>query len=75
MLVIAVAGIRITARTQVAMAVAEYAILIGFAVGGLVLVLRHAPGTFPVTAGWFSLTGIGGHGSITAGLLRTRNAA
>ena len=69
MLAVAVAGIRITARTQVAMAVAEYAILIGFAAGGLVLVLRHAPGTFPVTAGWFSLTGIGGHGSIIDGLL------
>ena len=69
MLVIAVIGIKITARTQVAMAVAEYAILIGFAIGGLVLVLAHAPGTFPITSGWFSLTGISGHGSIAAGLL------
>jgi len=69
MLVIAVAGIRLTARTQVAMAVAEYAILVAFAVAGLALVLRHAPGTFPVTAAWFSLHGIGGHGSLAAGLL------
>ena len=37
MLVIAVVGIRITARTQVGMAVVEYAILIGFAVVGLVV--------------------------------------
>src|ERR1700689_2570296 len=44
MLLIAIAGIRLTARTQVTMAVAEYAILAGFAIGGLVLVLRHAPG-------------------------------
>jgi amino acid transporter len=69
MLVIAVAGIKLTARTQVAMAVVEYTILIGFAIAGLVLVLRHSPGTFPVSGGWFSLNGIGGHGSIAAGLL------
>jgi amino acid transporter len=71
MLVIAVAGIKLTARTQVAMAAAEYAILTGFAVAGLVLVLRHSPGTFPVTKGWFSLTGIGGAGSIVKGLVLT----
>jgi amino acid transporter len=69
MLAVAVAGIKLTARTQVAMAVVEYAILAGFAVAGLVLVLRHAPGTFPVTAGWFKPRGISGHGSIAAGLL------
>jgi amino acid transporter len=69
MLLIAVAGIRLTARTQVAMAVAEYAILAGFAIAGLVLVLRHAPGTFHVSPGWLSPYGIGGHGSLAAGLL------
>src|SRR6266851_7374308 len=69
MLVIAVVGIRITAQTQVGMAVVEYAILIGFAVVGLVAVLRHHHGTFPVSRGWFSLSGIGGHGSAVAGLL------
>jgi len=65
----AVAGIKLTARTQVAMAVVEYSILAGFAVAGLALVLGHAPGTFPVTTGWFALSGIGGRGSIPAGLL------
>jgi len=69
MLVIAIAGIRLTARTQVAMAVGEYGILAWFAIAGLVLVLRHVPGTFPLTAGWFSPSGIGGHGSLAAGLL------
>jgi amino acid transporter len=69
MLVIAVVGIRITARTQVAIAVVEYAILVGFAVAGLAAVLRHHHGTFPVSKGWFSLSGIGGHGSAVAGLL------
>jgi amino acid transporter len=69
MLVIAIVGIRITARTQVAMAAVEYAILIGFAIVGLVLVLGHHSGTFPVTKGWFSLTGIGGHGGVAAGLI------
>jgi len=43
MAVIAIAGIKLTARTQVTMAVAEYSILIGFAIAGLVLVLRHSP--------------------------------
>ena len=63
MLVIAVAGIRLTARTQVGMAAVEYAILAGFAVLGLVAVLGRHHGTFAVTRGWFSLSGIGGKGS------------
>ena len=69
LLVIAVAGIRLTARTQVAMGVIEYAILVGFSVWGLVVVLGHHPGTFPITKGWFSLSGIGGKGSLAGGLL------
>jgi amino acid transporter len=69
MLLIAVAGIRITARTQAGMAVVEYVILIGFAIAGLVAVLRHWPGTFTFSRGWLSLSGIGGHGSLAAGLL------
>jgi len=69
MLVIAVVGIRITARTQVGMGLAEYLILIGFAIAGLVAVLGHHPGTFPMSSGWFSLSGIGGQGSLAAGFL------
>ena len=69
MLVIAVAGIRITARTQVSMGLIEYVILVGFAIAGLVAVLGHHHGTFPMTRGWFSVTGIGGHGSLAAGFL------
>src|SRR5713226_5631314 len=69
MLAVAVAGIRITARTQVAMAVVEYAILTGFAVAGLAAVLGHHRGTVPATSGWLTLTGAGGHGSPAAGLL------
>jgi amino acid transporter len=69
MLVIAVVGIRITARAQVGMAVVEYLILIGLAVAGLVAVLAHHAGTFAITKGWFSLHGIGGHGSPVAGFL------
>jgi amino acid transporter len=69
MLVIAVVGIRITARTQVGMAVVEYVILIGFAIAGLAAVLRHQAGTFSFSRGWLSLSGIGGHGSAVAGLL------
>jgi len=69
LLVIAVAGIRLTARSQVAMGLIEYAILIGFSAWGLVEVLGHHHGTVPITRGWFSLTGIGGHGDVAASLL------
>ncbi|HTX27763.1 MAG TPA: APC family permease [Streptosporangiaceae bacterium] len=69
MLVIAVIGIRITARTQVGMGLIEYVILIGFAIVGLVAVLSHRHGTFPITKGWWSLSGIGGRGSLSAGFL------
>jgi amino acid transporter len=69
LLFIAVVGIRITARTQVAMGAVEYVILIAFSVWGLVAVLHHHPGTFPITRAWFSLSGIGGKGSLAAGLL------
>jgi amino acid transporter len=69
MLVIAVAGIRITARTQVGMAVAEYAVLLGLSIAGLVLVLTHHHGTVPVSPGWLSPDGIGGAGSATSGFL------
>jgi amino acid transporter len=69
MLVIAVAGIRITARSQVGIAVIEYAILVGISIWGLAFVLGHHHGTFPITKDWFSLTGIGGKGSLASGLL------
>ena len=69
MLVIAIIGIRLTARTQVGMGLIEYTILIGFAIVGLIAVISHRHGTFPITKGWFSLSGIGGHGSLTAGFL------
>jgi amino acid transporter len=69
MLVIAVVGIKITARTQVSMAVIEYTILIGFTIAGFVLVLTHHHGTFPITKGWFNPSGIGGKGSLASGFL------
>jgi len=69
MLAIAVVGIRITARTQVAIGVVEYAILVTFAIWGLVWVLGHHAGTYPITRQWFSLHGIGGKGSLAAGFL------
>jgi amino acid transporter len=68
-LVVAVVGIRITARTQVSMAIVEYTILLGFAITGFVLVLGHHHGTFPITKGWLNPSGIGGKGSLAAGFL------
>jgi amino acid transporter len=69
MLAIAIVGIKITARTQVSIAVIEYVILVGISIAGLVFVLGHHHGTYPITKDWFSLTGIGGHGSIALGIL------
>jgi amino acid transporter len=69
MLVIAIVGIRITARTQVGIAIVEYVIFLAIAIAGLLAVLHHHPGTFPITRGWFSLSGIGGRGNLVAGLL------
>jgi amino acid transporter len=69
MLVIAIAGIKITARTQVSMAVIEYAVLLTLSIAGLVLVLGHHHGTVPVSRGWLSPAGIGGAGSAVSGFL------
>jgi amino acid transporter len=51
------------------MAIVEYAILVGVSVWGLVAVLSHHVGTFHITSGWFSLSGIGGKGDIVGGFL------
>jgi len=69
MLIIAVVGIKLTARTQVALAVIEYVILIGFAIVAFTWVLGHHHGTYPITKGWLSLSGINGKGDLAAGLL------
>jgi amino acid transporter len=69
MLVIAVAGIKITARTQVSMAAVEYAILIGFAIVGLLAVINHHSGTVSFSSGWLSISGVGGKGDAVAGFL------
>ena len=69
MLIVAVVGIRITARTQVGLAVVEYTVLLGVSIWGLVYVLGHHHGVYPITKGWLSLSGIDGHGSLAAGLL------
>jgi amino acid transporter len=69
MLVIAVVGIKLTARVQVSMAAVEYLILIGLAIAGLVWVLSHHPGSVPITKGWFSLSGVNGKGDAVSAFL------
>jgi amino acid transporter len=69
MLVIAIVGIKITARAQVSMAAIEYLILMGLAIAGLVLVISHHHGTVHFTAAWLSPHGIGGKGSLVGGFL------
>ena len=69
MLVIAIVGIRMTARVQVSMALVEYVILIGLAIAGLVYVASGHPGVVHFSTAWLSPSGIGGHGSALAGFL------
>src|SRR6201999_939800 len=69
MLIVAVVGIRMTARVQVSMALVEYLILIGLAIAGLIYVTGTHPGVVHITRGWLSPNGIGGHGSAVAGFL------
>jgi amino acid transporter len=69
MLLIAVIGIRITARSQVIMAAVEYAILVGVSIWGLFYVLGHHAGTVHITSGWFSVNGVGGKGDAVGGFL------
>jgi len=69
MLVIAVVGIRMTARVQVSMALVEYVILVGLAVAGLVYVASGHPGVVHFSTAWLSPNGIGGKGSAVAGFL------
>jgi amino acid transporter len=68
MLIIAVVGIKLTARTQIGMALIEYVILIAFGIAGLVFVLGHGHGSYHATSGWLSPTGVRG-GSPAAGFL------
>ena len=69
MLIISVVGIRITARAQVSMALVEYLILIGLAIAGLVFVLGHHHGSYPITKAWFSLSGVDGKGDAVSAFL------
>jgi len=70
MLIIAVVGIRITARTQVGIALIEYLILIGLAIAGLVYVFGHHAGSIHPTLGWLNPSGVKGlGGSAVSGFL------
>ncbi len=69
MLVIAVVGIRLTARTQIGLAVVEYTILVGLAIAGFIFVAGHHPGTVHLSWAWLKPTGIGGKGGLADGFL------
>jgi len=75
MLIISIVGIRLSARTQVAIGVLEYAILVVFAIWALIWVLGHHAGTLPISASWFSLHGVSGlstgKGVLVSGFLIT----
>jgi amino acid transporter len=68
--VVAAVGIRATARFQVAIAVVEYTVLLGFsAVAFWAVFIRHWPGTVHPSSGWFRLSGVGGRGSLASSML------
>jgi amino acid transporter len=69
MLGIAVAGIRLTARTQIGLALVEYTILVGLAIAGFIYVAGHHPGTVHLSWAWLQPTGIGGRGSLADAFL------
>jgi amino acid transporter len=70
MLVIAVIGIKITARVQVGMAAIEYLILFGLSIAGVLWVTSgHHPGAVHFTSGWLSLNGVDGKGDAISGFL------
>ncbi|HMM94041.1 APC family permease [Phycicoccus sp.] len=68
----AVVGVQVTARFQVIIASVEYVILLAFcAIGIYKVYLVHAPGTMRPSWEWLSLNGVGGQGSLVAGMLIT----
>jgi amino acid transporter len=69
MIIIAIIGIRLSARTQIVLAIVEYGIVIGLAIAATVFWAGHHAGSYPPSSGWLSVSGIGGKGSLSAGLL------
>lgn len=68
--VIASIGIRVTARFQLIIAVIEYAILIIFSIIAFYAVfIGHWAGTVHPSLRWLTLSGVGGKGSLVAGML------
>lgn len=70
MTVLAALGLSTTARFQLLIASIEYAILLAFcALGFLAVFVHHQAGTVAPVAGWWSLGGVGGKGSIATAML------
>jgi amino acid transporter len=68
--IIASIGIRVTARFQVIIAIVEYAILIVFSIIAFYAVfIGHWAGTVHPSLSWLTLGGVGGKGSLVAGML------
>jgi amino acid transporter len=68
--ILASVGIRLTAHFQVIIAAVEYAILIVFSIIAFYAVfVGHWAGTVHPTLHWLSLSGVGGKGSLVAGML------
>lgn len=71
-IVTAVVGVQVTARFQMIIASIEYIILLTFCGIGIYRVyIQHAPGTVRPSWEWLSIHGVGGQGSLVAGMLIT----
>ena len=70
--VTAVVGVQVTARFQVVIACVEYVILLIFCAIGIYRVyIEQAAGTVRPSWEWLSIHGVGGQGSLVAGMLIT----
>lgn len=69
-IIYAIVGIHATARFQTVISAIEHVILISFCVVGVYVVfIQHRTGTVTPTWEWLSPTGVGGSGSLFAGML------
>ncbi len=69
-LVVAVLGIKLSARFQWVWAVFEYGLLVGFTIAAIVVIYgHHAAHAVHVTSSWFTISGAGGFSALISGVL------
>lgn len=67
-LVVAAAGIRLSARFSWGWAIFEYGLLVGFSIAALVGIYGHSlHHTVPIAGSWFTISGAGGFSALVSG--------